>query len=179
MRFAPMTLVGQILKASADMPSRATPPTVCFKPAPSPAGRLLTVAVLGAALLLSACGGGGDVTVLTSPGIDIGVNVAGSNYGRASGGQLFRVVATVGQTVAFDANEPVEWSFAVNGSPLFLNGTTVDVGGVTITQLQIDNSRVVLRSNFYGPALLPIDVVLVATSRFDRAQVSTIELSLR
>jgi hypothetical protein len=50
---------------------------------------------------------------------------------------------------------------------------------VTITQEPVHPSRVVLQSNFYGPALLPIDVVLVATSTFDRAQVSTIELSLR
>lgn len=141
--------------------------------------RILLAAVLGAALTLSACGGGGDVGVLASTGIDIGVTVAGSSYGRAASGRLLHVSAAVGQTIALDANEPVEWSFSVNGSPLFVNGTTVDVGGVTIAQLQIDRSRVVLRSDFYGPALLPIDVVLVATSVFDHAQVSTIQLKLQ
>lgn len=139
--------------------------------------------------MLSGCGGGGDVGITAGigsganvgAGAGIGVNVvvAGSNFGRTSPGQALQVVADVGQTIEFDANERVSWSFSVNGSPLFVDGTTVDIGGVTITQVQVDPSRVVLQSNFYGPALLPVDVVLVATSTFDMPQVSTIELSLR
>jgi hypothetical protein len=73
----------------------------------------------------------------------------------------------------------VVWNFAVNGSPLFSSGTTVVVGGVRIDQVQIDPSRVVLDSGFVGPALLPIDVVLTATSTFDAAQVATIHVRLQ
>jgi hypothetical protein len=138
----------------------------------------LAAVVLAATLVLAGCGGGADVEVVAT-NLDIGVTVAGSNLARASNGQWLQVAASVGQTIEFDANEPVTWSFSVNGSPLFVNGTTVDVGGVTITQVQLDPGRVVLQSNFYGPALLPIDVVLVATSSFDSAQVSTIQLSLQ
>lgn len=141
--------------------------------------RSLGAALVAAVLVLAGCGGGGDAGVTASTGIDIGVSVAGANYARASSGQLLDVVAAVGQTVEFDANEPVTWSFSVNGSPLFINGTTVDVGGVTITQVQVDPSRIVLESTFYGPALLPIEVVLVATSSIDNAQVTTIRLSLQ
>ncbi len=140
--------------------------------------RLLGAVVLSASLVLAGCGGGGEIEVVATD-LDIGVTVAGSNLARASTGQFLQVVAGVGQTIEFDANEAVSWSFSVNGSPLFVNGTTVDVGGVTITQVQLDPGRVVLQSTFYGPALLPIEVVLVATSNFDRAQVSTIQLSLR
>jgi hypothetical protein len=144
-----------------------------------PVRRLLAAGMVSAALVLAGCGGGGDAGVTASIPINIGVSVAGANYARASGGQLLEVFAAVGETVQFDANEPVTWSFSVNGSPLFVNGTTVDVGGVTITQVQLDPSRVVLDSNFYGPALLPVEVVLVATSSIDNAQVSTIRLSLQ
>lgn len=147
---------------------------------------LLCAAALAGALLLSGCGGGGDVDISSAGpgpgaggGIGVNVVVAGSKLAHASSGHVLQVVADVGQTIEFDANEPVSWSFSVNGSPLFVDGTTVDVGGVAITQVQVTPSRVVLVSNFYGPALLPIDVVLGATSTFDRAQVSTIELSLR
>lgn len=143
-----------------------------------PARRLLGAIVLSAALALAGCGGGGDIGIATT-GLDIGVSVSGSNLARATTGEWLQVAADVGQTIEFDANEPVSWSFSVNGSPLFVNGTTVDVGGVTITQVQLDPGRVVLQSTFYGPALLPIEVVLVATSTFDSAQVSTIQLSLR
>jgi hypothetical protein len=151
---------------------------------------LLCAAALAGGLMLSGCGGGGDVGIsaagsvpgagaIAGAGIGVNVVVGGSNFAHASSGQVLQVVAGVGQAIEFDANEPVSWSFSVNGSPLFVNGTTVDVGGVTITQVQDDPSRVVLHSNFYGPALLPIDVGLVATSTFDLTQVSTIELSLR
>lgn len=141
--------------------------------------RLVGAAMVSVALALAGCGGGGDAAVVVSPSIGIDVSVAGNSYAHAATGQVVDVIAGVGQAIEFDANEPVTWSFSVNGSPLFLNGTTVDVGGVTISQVQFDPSRVVLQSNFYGPALLPIDVVLVATSSFDNAQVSTIRLSLQ
>lgn len=161
--------------------TEARAPSSKFGSAKPSSSALLGGAVLSVALLLSGCGGGGDLGVYAGPGAGIGidVSVAGSTYAHAAGGQVLNVAVSVGQSVAFDANEPVVWSFSVNGSPLFLNGTTVDVGGVTITQAQFDPSRVVLQSTFYGPALLPIDVVLVATSTIDRAQVSTIRLSLR
>ncbi|MGZ5846998.1 MAG: hypothetical protein ACXWJJ_05945 [Ramlibacter sp.] len=143
-----------------------------------PLRRLFGASVVAATLALAGCGGGGDVGVVPTPGIGIDVAVAGTTYGRVSSGQLIEVAAAVGQAIEFDANEPVTWSFSVNGSPLFANGTTVDVGGVTISQVQFDPSRVVLQSTFDGPALLPIDVVLVATSSFDGTQVGTIHLRL-
>lgn len=143
--------------------------------------RLAAVAAgLACMLALSACGGGGDVAVVQAPSqLEIGIVGGVGNYAPVQSGQVLDVAAPVGQSVEFDANEPVAWSFSVNGSPLFGNGTTVDIGGVTIRQDQVSPSRVVVDSFFYGPAVLPIDVLLTATSTVDAAQVSTIRLVLQ
>ena len=147
-----------------------TPPGPGFK---------AVLALLVAAALTGCGGGGGDVVVAAPPVLNVGVVAGTTSYSPISSGQQLDVVAAVGQSIEFDANEPVVWSFSVNGSPLFGNDTTVDVGGVTITQAQFDPSRVILQSNFYGPALLPIDVLLTATSTLDAAQVATIHLQLQ
>lgn len=144
--------------------------------------RIGCAGALAAALLLAGCGGGGTFeTEAVAPvgGVQVSVSGTTSSYAPVLGGQVLDVAAAVGQQVEFDANEPVVWSFSVNGSPLFASGTTVDVAGVTITQVQFDASHVVLSSGFYGPALLPVDIVLTATSTLDAAQVATIHLQLQ
>jgi hypothetical protein len=142
--------------------------------APRLAGALALALTLG----LAGCGGG-DVVVDGGPLLNVGVTVGTTAFDPVGTGQVLDVVAAVGQPITFDANERVVWNFAVNGSPLFSSGTTVVVGGVRIDQVQIDPSRVVLDSGFVGPALLPIDVVLTATSTFDAAQVATIHVRLQ
>lgn len=138
--------------------------------------------VLGCALALAGCGGGGGDeggVVVQGPALQVDVVAGSTTYAPVATSQVLDVVAPVGQSVVLDANEPVVWSFSVNGSPLFANGTTVDLGGVAITQAQLSASRVVLESSFYGPALLPIQVILTATSTIDNAQVATIRLQLQ
>lgn len=141
----------------------------------------IAVAV-GCTLALAGCGGGGGDeanVVVQGPALQVGVVAGTTTYAPVATSQVLDVAAPVGQSVVLDANEPVVWSFSVNGSPLFENGTTVDVGGVAITQAQFSASRVVLESSFYGPALLPIEVLLTATSTIDNAQVATIRLQLQ
>jgi hypothetical protein len=140
--------------------------------------RLAAIASLTCLLALSGCGGGGELAVVEPIKLQVGVVAGPVTYAPVQYGQVMDVVAQVGQRIEFDANEPVVWALSVNGSPLFTNGTTVDLGGVTITQVQVTDSRVVLFSSFYGPALVPIDVLLTATSSIDAAQVATIRLSL-
>lgn len=144
--------------------------------------RRLGIAVaVGCALALSGCGGGGGddtVAVVQGPALQVDVVAGGTTYAPVPSGQTLEVAVRIGQSVAFDANEPVVWSFSVNGSPLFSNGTTVDLGGVTISQSQFNASSVVLESLLYGAAQVPIEVVLTATSTFDNAQVATIRLVL-
>ena len=143
-----------------------------------------TAAFLASAFALAGCGGGGsaDVAIGVStpvPVVQIGVVGAAASYAPVESGEVLDVVANVGQPVTFDANEPVAWSFSVNGSPLFASGSTVDIGGVQVQQVQVDPTRAVLGSFLYGPAILPVDVLLTATSTIDAAQVATIRLHLQ
>jgi hypothetical protein len=141
---------------------------------------LWAAAAVAGALALGGCGGGGgpDGTGVAQVGLQVGVVAGSTSYAPVQEGQALDVSASIGQSVVFDANEPVVWSFSVNGSPLFANGTTVDVGGVTLTQSQVSDSQVVFDSSFYGPALVPVDVLLTATSIIDNTQVTTIRLVL-
>lgn len=138
---------------------------------------LLAVGLVGAAAL-AGCGGG-DVVVTAPLDLQVGVVAGSVSYAPVRYGQRLDVVAPVGQPVVLDASEPVVWSFSVNGSPLFINGTTVDLGGVTVTQVQLTASRAELSSAFYGPALLPIEVSMTATSTIDAAEVLTVRLLLQ
>lgn len=161
----------------------------CFlRPIPTPrparagrAHRLAGALALTLALGLAGCGGGGEYEYGGGGAqLHVGVTVGSTSYAPVVTGQVLDVYAAVGQSITFDANEPVDWYFAVNGSPLFVSGTTVVVGGVSITQVQIDPSRTVLDSAFAGQtALLPVDVLLTATSTYDAAEVATIRLRLQ
>lgn len=146
------------------------------------AGRRLRRALLAAGLVgaaaLAGCGGG-DLVVTAPLDLRVGVVAGSMSYAPVRYGQRLDVAAQVGQAVVLDASEPVVWSFSVNGSPLFGNGTTVDLGGVTVTQVQLTASRAELSSTFYAPALLPIEVWMTATSTIDAAQVVTVRLLLQ
>ena len=143
--------------------------------------RVWTAAAVAGALALAGGGGGGGDVGADAPDValQVGVVAGSTNYAPVLQGQALDVSAAIGQSIVFDANETVVWRFSANGSPLFANGTTVDLGGVTLTESQVSPSRVVFESSFYGPALVPIDVLLTATSVFDNAQVATIRLVLQ
>ena len=123
---------------------------------------------------LAACGGGDTVAQL-----QVGVLVAGQQQPAIEQGQTANLAMPAGQSIELDANEPVQWAFSVNGSPLFASGTTVVVQGVTITQTDLSESRVVLDTSFNGPTQLPIFVTLTATSTIDQAQVAVVNLESR
>lgn len=146
--------------------------------------RLWAAAAVAGALALAGCGGGGggggaDVSDEPAAALQVGVVAGTTTYAPVLQGQALDVSANVGQSIVLDANEPVVWRFSANGSPLFADGTTVDLGGVTLTESQVNASQVVFDSSFYGPALVPIDVLLTATSTIDNAQVATIRLVLQ
>lgn len=124
---------------------------------------------------LAACGGGDSGPA----DLQLGVIVAGQPSTPVSFAQPVTVAMPAGQSIELDANEPVEWAFSVNGSPLFASGTVVVVQGVTITQQDLSPSRVVLATSFNGPTQLPIDVVMTATSTIDLAQVATVTVVIR
>jgi hypothetical protein len=132
------------------------------------------------ALSLSACGGGGsDLVVATPPlGIDVFVGgVAGSDV-LVRPGAIQTVYLPVGESIEFDASEPVTWRLIVGGSTITGSGTTVDYGGVSITQSVQTRSRVLIDTAAYYPLGAPLSFTLIATSTLDDAQVATIDVVL-
>jgi hypothetical protein len=177
-----MTRIAPTHFFAASLASRVHGDTSASSPGRTRLRRIGVAAAMACALALAGCGGGGvdaEVAVVQNPGLQVGVVAGPTTYAPVLPGQAVDVSASVGQRIVFDANEPVIWSFSVNGSPLFGNGTTVDLGGVTLTQTQFSASRMVFDSSFYGPALVPIYVLLTATSTIDNAQVATIRLVLQ
>ena len=135
----------------------------------------IAFAALTAALMLSACGGGGDVG---SPGnFNIGVSVGGQFVSQtpvAPGGSLDLAIP-VGQSVILDAGEPVVWTLLVGGSAIS-GGAKVFFAGADITATTLNSSSVVVDTDAAFPLRAPIAIALVATSTFDSVQVATVNL---
>lgn len=136
---------------------------------------MLAVALCGCALLLAGCGGGGD----GPSNVSLGINavVAGAPVGAPFvPGTVGTIDMTAGQTIQLDANEPVQWSFSVDGSPLFSSGTTVYYGGLAITQSAVSPSQVILDTAVGGPYASPITVTMSAVSTIDAAEVANVDI---
>lgn len=137
----------------------------------------LRMALLSAttAILLSACGGGGDGE--SEGNFNIGVTVGGTfinNTPVVSGGSIAFAVRA-GQSVIVDAGEPVVWTMYVGGSAVS-GGALVYYAGVEITATTLSRSTVAVDtySSFLLQASVPI--TLVATSTYDSAQVATVNI---
>ena len=132
-------------------------------------------ASLTAALILGACGGGGDAR---SPGnFNIGVTVGGllvSQTPVAPGGSLDLAIH-VGQSVILDAGEPAVWTLLVGGSAIS-GGAHVVFKGANITATTLNPSAVVVDTNAVFPLQALIPITLIATSTFDSVQVATVNL---
>lgn len=140
--------------------------------------RLLLVGVCSGALLLAGCGGGGDGGAAVDQ-VSLGINavVAGEPVGTLFvPGAVGTIDVSAGQSIELDANEPVEWAFSVDGSPLFGSGTTVYYGGLSITESTVSPSQVVLDTAVAGGYLSPITVTMTATSTIDAAEVARVNI---
>ena len=130
---------------------------------------------LTAALILSACGGGGDARL---PGnFNIGVTVGGqfvSDRLIAPGGSL-DIAIHAGQSVSFDAGEPVVWTLLVGGSAVS-SGVQVYYAGANITATTLTRSAVVVDTYAAYPLFASVPIALVATSTYDSVQVATVNL---
>jgi hypothetical protein len=135
----------------------------------------MAVASLMAALILSACGGGGDAS---SPGnFNIGVTVGGqllSNTQVAPGGSLDLTIQA-GQSVSLDAGEPAVWTLLVGGSAVS-GGVQVYYAGANITATTLSPSAVVVDTYAAYPLPASIPITLIATSTYDSVQVATVNL---
>lgn len=135
----------------------------------------LAVASLTAALILSACGGGGNAG--PSGNFNMGVTVGGLFVGDTSvapGGSLDLAIH-VGQSVRLDAGEPVVWTMLVGGSAIS-GGVHVYYAGADITATTLNSSTVALDTYASYQLQSSIPVTLVATSTYDSVQVATVNL---
>ncbi len=142
-----------------------------------PSSRTLHAAGLAAALALalslSACGGGGS----DSSTFDVSVVVAGQPYGGTYGpGSSPTVYVRAGQSIELDASESVDWTLYVAGTAVSGSGATVHYAGADVTLTAESSSRIVVDTYAAYPLYNPIPMTLVATSTFDSAIVSTVNV---
>ena len=130
---------------------------------------------LTAALILGACGGGGDAR--SAGNFNIGVTVGGlsiSNTSVPPGGSI-NLAIHAGQSVSLDAGEPVVWTLFVGGSAVS-GAAQVYYAGVNITATTLNPSAVVVNTYAPYPLQAAIPITLVATSTYDSAQVATVNV---
>jgi hypothetical protein len=138
----------------------------------------MAVASLTAALIVSACGGGGDDTL---PGnFNIGVSVGGQFVSQTlvAPGESLDLVIHVGQSVILDAGESVVWTLFVGGSAVNVvnGGAQVFFEGANITATTLDSFSVAVDTDAAFPLQASIPIALVATSTFDSVQVATVDI---
>lgn len=133
--------------------------------------RLAAAACL--ALVLTACGGGGDDGYVT---FDIGIEVSGQpiSGGHVHPGQSQAISIYAGDTLKLDANEPVVWSLRVGGTEVSGSGTTVYYGGVGVTLDSLSSSRILVDTFATSAFSSPVPLVFTATSTYDAAVVATV-----
>jgi hypothetical protein len=126
-------------------------------------------------MTLSGCGGGGDVG---GAFFDIGVVVGGQPVSgvvvQSGGAQSISIAA--GQSIEFDASEPVQWTLEVGGSAITGSGTTVYYQGVSVTQTALSASRIALDTSAAFLLASAVPIRLTAVSTFDSALVATINV---
>jgi len=131
---------------------------------------LAAVAVVG----LAGCGGGGE---LYGDGFSIGVSIDGyPQGGPVESGSHQDVSIWAGESVAFDASEPVEWTLYAGDAAIPADGSTVFYGGASIRATAVSRSRIVVDTSAPGSLPDPVQVTLVATSTYDAAVVATIDV---
>ena len=144
---------------------------------PKPSGHMLhavgVTAALTIALGLSACGGGGG----DFGTFDVGILIAGQPYGSRYGpGSSPTVYVRAGQSIELDASESVDWTLYVAGTAVSGSGATVHYAGADVTLTAEGSSRIVVDTYAAYPLYNPIPMTLVATSTFDSAIVSTVNV---
>lgn len=133
----------------------------------------LTALVLGAAVTLAGCGGGGS-----SSNFDLSVVVAGHPVSGLiiAPGQEQNVYITAGQSIELDASEPVTWTVDVGGSTVTGDGVTVYFDGVGVTQTTESDSRIAVDTMTQYALVSPVPFTFIATSTFDAALVAKVNV---
>lgn len=134
-------------------------------------------AAMAATLGLAGCGGGGSAGG-GDPSFDISVTVAGQPIpGMQIGpGSVTNLSIRAGESIEFDASEPVVWTLLVGGSSITAGGTTVYYAGATIAQNEVSDSRIVVDTAAAQWLPAPVPVTFVATSTLDAAVVARVNV---
>ena len=133
------------------------------------------VALMAAALSLSACGGGDDAGSAGS--FNIGVTVGGQFVSQTpvSAGGSLDLAIRAGESIVLDAGEPVVWTLLVGGSAVS-GGARVFFAGANITATTLGPSAVAVDTSADFGLRAPVPIALVATATFDAVQVATVNL---
>lgn len=141
----------------------------------APRKLLATALVCATALSMSACGGGAYID--SAGNFNIVATVAGTSLGStpvATGGSTSMSVRA-GQSVSFDAGEPVVWSVYV-GSATFSGTAQLSYSGLNINAASLDRYSIAINTSAPYGLLTPVPITLVATSTYDSTQIVTIHL---
>ena len=131
-------------------------------------------------VLLTACGGGQLVIGPNGFFLSVRAVIDGRDFGdRIGPDRPVTITVSPGQSIEFDADEPVTWQFSVNGGPRVFTGNTVQTAGLAITATAASRSRVVLDIARVGAVSQPAVITLTATADFDAAQVVTVIVQVR
>lgn len=133
------------------------------------------LALVAAALSLSACGGGDDPGSAGS--FNIGVTMGGQFVSQTpvSAGGSLDLAIRAGESLVLDAGEPVVWTLLVGGSAVS-GGAQVFFAGANITATTLGPSAVAVNTSADFRLRAPVPIALVATSTFDSVQVATVNL---
>ncbi|MCG3190272.1 MAG: hypothetical protein LKCHEGNO_02930 [Burkholderiaceae bacterium] len=137
--------------------------------------RAIALATAAAAVIgLAGCGGGFE---LYGDSFSIGVSIDGQPDGGPIGSGAHRDVSIwAGESVAFDASEPVEWTLYAGDAAIPADGSTVYYGGASIRATAVGRSRIVVDTAAAGRLPEPVAITLVAVSTYDAALVATIDI---
>ena len=129
--------------------------------------------LLALALTLTGCGGGGSDVGTFDISVVVAGQPTGGNYGPGNSPEVY---VRAGQTIELDASESVYWTLYVAGTAVNGSGTTIHYAGADVTLTAQSSSRIAVDT--YAAYRLPnsIPMTLVATSTFDSAIVSTVNV---
>lgn len=132
-------------------------------------------ALVALALLLTACGGGGDSG---PPPLEINAFVGGRPVPGfvAFPGVRPALFVPFGQSFELDASRPVAWNVFVGGVLVPGRGNTLTSNGTSIQETVATNAQYVGTTFGFAPGATPFQITLVATSLEDPGQAATIDV---
>lgn len=137
--------------------------------------RSATLALTAAmAIGLAGCGGGVE---LSSDGFSIAVTVDGRSSGSPIGyGGRQDISIWAGESIAFNASEPVVWTLYVGGVAVPADGSTAFYSGASIRATAVSRSRIVIDTAAPAPLSRAVPFTLIARSTYDGAVIATINV---